>query len=115
MLVECGARLVRSEQRGAVGGEAARLVGAPEALVGDHDLGRVAGEQVGERLVLLLVGGDDRVAEWQAAAVGQQHEADAVDEAMLRLRKAEAGKARELAPPLAAAGGSWRRRSRCRR
>src|SRR6266542_3614186 len=29
--------------------------------LGDHDRGRGAGEQVGERLVLLLAGGDDRV------------------------------------------------------
>ena len=78
------------------------VVAAPEALVGDHDLGGRAREQVGERLVLLLVCRNDRVAERQAAAVGQQHQPDAVDEAVLRLGEAEAGKAGELASPLAA-------------
>ena len=67
-----GACLVGGEQGGAVGGEPFAVVAAPEALVGDHDLGRGAGEQVGERLVLVLVGGHDRVAERQAALVGEQ-------------------------------------------
>ena len=63
-----GAGLVGREQGGAVGGEPVAVAAAPEALVGDHDLGRGAGEQVGERLVLVLVGGHDRVAERQPAA-----------------------------------------------
>ena len=78
------------------------VVAAPEALVGDHDLGGGAGEQVGERLVLVLVGGHDRVAERQPARVGQQHEPDAPDEAVLRARVAVAGEAGELASLLAA-------------
>jgi hypothetical protein len=61
------------EQRRADGREPCLVLAAPEALVGDHDLARGAGEQVGERLVLLLVGRDERVAERQAAIVGEQH------------------------------------------
>ena len=63
-----GAGLVGREQRRAVGGEPFAVAAAPEAFVGDHDLGRGAGEQVGERLVLLLVRGHDRVAERQCRA-----------------------------------------------
>src|SRR5262245_26844938 len=44
--------LVRCEQGRAAGGQPRGVVSAPEALVADHDLGRGAGEQVGERLVL---------------------------------------------------------------
>src|SRR5439155_7624276 len=53
------------------GGEPVRVVAAPEAFVGDHDLRLGAGEQVGERLVFLLVGGHEGVAERKAAAVGE--------------------------------------------
>ena len=77
-----GARLVGGEQRRAGGGEPGLVVPAPEALVADHDLGRGAGEQVGERLVLLLVCRDDRVAERQPALVGQQHQPHAPDVAV---------------------------------
>jgi hypothetical protein len=42
-----------------------------------------AGEQIGERLVLLLVCRHERVAERQAAAVGDEHEPDTVDVAVL--------------------------------
>jgi hypothetical protein len=52
-------------------------------LVGDEELGLGAGEQVGERLVLLLVRRHERVAERQAAPVGDEHEPDAVDIAVL--------------------------------
>jgi hypothetical protein len=52
-----------------------------------------AGDQVGEQLVLLLVGRHDRVAERQAAVVGQQHQPHAPDVAMRRLREAVAGAA----------------------
>jgi hypothetical protein len=70
-----GAGAVGGEQPGAGGGEPGGVVAPPEAFVGDHDLGRGAGEQVGERLVLLLVGGHDRVPERQPARVGEQDEA----------------------------------------
>jgi hypothetical protein len=46
--------------------------------------------------------GHDRVAERQAAIVGQEDEPDAVHETVLRLSEAEAGEAGELAPLLAA-------------
>jgi hypothetical protein len=61
-----------------------------------------AGQQVGERLVLFLVGRDDRVSKRQAVLVGEQDESDAVDEAVLRLGEAEAGEAGELAATLTA-------------
>src|SRR4051794_24078704 len=52
-----GVCLVRGEE-GRFGAGELWVVGASsEALVGDHDLARGAGEQVGERLVLMLVGG----------------------------------------------------------
>jgi hypothetical protein len=79
-----GARLVGGEQLGAVGGESRGVVAAPETLVGDDDRGWGAGEQIGERLVLFLVGRHDRVAERQPALVGQQHEPYPVEVAVLR-------------------------------
>jgi hypothetical protein len=79
-----------------------RVGASPEAFVGDHDLGGRAGQEVGERLVLLLVCGHDRVAERQSPFVGQKHESHAPDEAVLRLRVAVAGEARELGSLLAA-------------
>ena len=100
--VGCGARLVRREQRRAGRGEAGGIVAAPEAFVADHDLARCAGEQVGERFVLFLVSGHDRVAERQPAHVGQQHEPHSPDIAVVRLRVAVAGEARELAVLLTA-------------
>ena len=89
-------------RRDVVGREPGLVAATPEALVGDHDLGRGTGQQVGERLVLLLVGGDDRVAERQAAFVGEQDEPDTPDEAVLRLRVAVARKAGELGSLLTA-------------
>jgi len=96
------------------GGEPVRVVAAPEAFVGDHDLRLGAGEQVGERLVFLLVGGHEGVAERKAAAVGEHDQPHAVDEPVLRLRVAVAGEAGELAP-LGAAAGSSRPRAASRR
>ncbi len=109
-----GAGLVGGEQADAVGGEPFAVAAAPEALVGDHDLGRGAGKEVGEWLVLLLVGGHDRVAERQPALVGQQDEPHAPDEAVLRLGVAVAGKAGEVGFA-AGSRGSWRPRAGCRR
>jgi hypothetical protein len=65
---------VRREQRDAVAGEPVAASAAPEGLVGDHDLSRCAGEEIGERLELVLVGRGDRVAERDAVDVGQQHQ-----------------------------------------
>src|SRR5438552_3878203 len=93
-----GARLVWREQRRAVGSESLAVAATPEALVGDHDGGRRAAQEVGEWLVLLLVGRHDRVAERHAAAVREQDEPHPVDESVLRLGETEAGKAGELAP-----------------
>lgn len=56
-----------------------------------------AGEQISDRLVLLLVGRHKHVAERQATPVGDEHEADAVDVAMLGLGVAVAGGAGEAA------------------
>ena len=109
-----GARLVGGEQGDAVGGEPLAVAATPETLVGDDDLGRDAGQKVGERLVLLLVGGHDRVPERQAAFVGQEDEPDAPDEAVLRARVAVASEAGEVAS-LLAAGIVGDRRAGCRR
>jgi pimeloyl-ACP methyl ester carboxylesterase len=98
-----GSCLVRGEQGRAGGCEPRLVVAAPEALVGDHDCGRGAGQEVGERLVLLLVGGHDRVAERQAAIVGQKDEPYTPDVAVGGGGEAVAGEAGELAP-LGAAG-----------
>jgi hypothetical protein len=78
--------LARCEQQRPGGGESLLVLAAPEALVADHDLRCIAGEQAGERLVLLLVCGYDRVAERQPALVGQKHQAHTPDEAVRRLR-----------------------------
>jgi hypothetical protein len=92
-----------SHFRGSLGARsvARRRPSRPRSLVRDHDLGGSAGEQIGERLVLVLVGQDDRVAEWQSAGIGEQDETDAPDAAVLGTLVAVAGRAGELAPPLA--------------
>jgi hypothetical protein len=82
-LVGGRALLRRCQERRAAACEPRAIGDAPEALVGDEELGLGAGEQVGERLVLLLVRRHERVAERQAAPVGDQHEPDAVDIAVL--------------------------------
>ena len=67
-----GACPVGGEQSDAVGGEPLAVAATPGAFVGDHDFCRDAGQEVGERLVFVLVGGHDRVAERQSPLVGQQ-------------------------------------------
>src|SRR5207245_9234765 len=93
---------VGGKQPGLVGGEPCLAGATPEALVGDHELCRRAGQQVGQWLVLLLVRRHDRVAERQSALVGQKHQPHAPNEAVVRLAVAVTGKAGELGSPLAA-------------
>jgi hypothetical protein len=67
-----GAGLLGGEQGGAVGGESLTATAAREGFVGDHGLGRGGGQEVAERLDLVLVGRHERVAERQPAGVGEK-------------------------------------------
>ena len=51
------------------------VLAAPQALVGDQRAAGVGGRELTHRLVLLLVGGDERVPDRHARGVGHEDEA----------------------------------------